>query len=113
MDRNTYFCGEILNINFHMSNRSSKTIRFLPQMVRRTAFKKEYIYLESQELIASNYADPCLENSSQSDIVFIPIPFDCLPTIDCPLIEITYSISLFVDISDSTEHFDEIPIYIK
>ncbi|CAG2176479.1 unnamed protein product, partial [Oppiella nova] len=73
MDRNRYFCGEIININFHMNNRSSKTIRFLPQMVRRTAFKKKYIYLESQELIASNYADPCLENSSQSDIVFIPI----------------------------------------
>ncbi|CAG2103011.1 unnamed protein product [Medioppia subpectinata] len=113
LDRNAYFCGEVISIYFHMDNRSSKSIRFLPQLVRRTAFKKEYIFLESEELVATNDTEKCAPNGSQSDIVCIPVPADSLPTIDSPFIDITYTISLFVLISDSSEHFDEILVFIK
>ncbi|XP_054152488.1 uncharacterized protein LOC128951263 [Oppia nitens] len=113
MDKDTYYPGDKIYINFHLANRSTRVVRFWPQVIRKTSFKKEYIYLDSNDLVSANCADACLENNSISDIVSISLPFDCISTIDSSLVEIAYTVKLFVDIQNSIEYFDEIPIFIR
>ncbi|CAG2111092.1 unnamed protein product [Medioppia subpectinata] len=73
LDRNVYCCGEVISIHYHLDNRSSNTICFLPQLVRRTVFKMEDMFRDINERIDTNDGDKCTPNCSQSDIVCIPI----------------------------------------
>ena len=105
--------GEPIYISFHLDNRSTKTIRFLPQLIQKTSFKDYYQVFDSEKLMATNYAELCVEGCSQSDIICIPIPYDAISSIATDLLEINYYIKLFVDVSGGAEHFDSIPVFIK